>query len=122
MTIEHIVDAYLQAYCTPEQNKRADLVRSVWNANGRLSDPPMEAVGFDAIEKQAAMLLQQFPSHTFRRESEVDTHHEFAAYDWSLRSADGAKVLEGRDFMTLDVDGRIMTVVGFFGSSRPRTS
>ena len=65
MTIEHTVGTYLQACCTPDVNHRTELVRSVWNANGRLSDPPMEAVGFDAIDAPASQRsLRNTPEFT----------------------------------------------------------
>jgi hypothetical protein len=121
MKIEDMVDTYLAAYCEASEGKRIQLVRSVWNSEGRLIDPPMAASGHQGISNQAAALLAQFPGHVFRRTTEVDAHHAYASFGWSLAGPDGQEVLQGRDFLSLDVDGKIMSVVGFFGPPRARS-
>jgi hypothetical protein len=119
MTIEAIVDTYLSAYCDPDATTREASIQRVWNPSGRLVDPPMESAGYRGLSDQAATLLAQFPGHVFKRTTEIDHHHEFATYGWALCDPAGKVAVEGRDFMALDVDGRIMSVVGFFGAARP---
>lgn len=119
MDIEQIADTYLAAYCTADAAQRDALIRRVWNPQGRLVDPPLASAGHRGVSDQAATMLQHYPGHVFRRSTEVDHHHEFATFGWTLHDPAGNPVLQGRDFMTLDVDGRIMAVVGFFGPGRP---
>lgn len=121
-SIESIVDRHLAAYCDPDTASRGPAIRSIWNAQGRLVDPPLAGTGHQGIIDQAATLLSQFPGHTFVRTTAVDEHHEFARYGWALRNAEGVEVLRGTDFVTLDVDGRIQQIVGFFGPERPAGS
>ena len=94
-TIETLVDAHLAAYGEPDTAARRDAIRAVWNANGRLVDPPMESAGHAGIADQAATLLAQFPGHRFHRTTAVDLHHGFARYGWALRNPQGDTVLEG---------------------------
>jgi hypothetical protein len=119
-SIETIVDSHLAAYCEPHAPTRVAVFGKLWNAQGRLVDPPLESRGHDGMSEQAAALIQQFPGHRFVRTTAVDRHHEFARYGWELRNATGSRVLEGVDFLALDVDGRIMNVVGFFGPLEDR--
>ena len=119
-SIETIVDSHLAAYCEPDAGTRLSVFSEVWNRGGRLVDPPLESSGHQGMSDQAAALLQQFPGHRFVRTTAVDQHHEFARYGWALRNAMGQEVLEGMDFVTLDVDGRIMKIVGFFGPQERR--
>ncbi len=119
-SIETIVDSHLAAYCEPEAPARLDALSRIWNAGGRLVDPPLESTGHEGMSQQAATLLQHYPGHRFVRTTAVDHHHEFARYGWALRDPQGKNVLEGEDFLTLDVDGRIMKVVGFFGAQERR--
>ncbi len=119
-SIERIVDSHLAAYCEPHAPTRAAVFGKLWNADGRLVDPPLERRGHQGLGEQAAALLQQFPGHRFVRSTGVDRHHEFARYGWELRNASGDRVLEGVDFVALDGDGRIMTIVGFFGPLEQR--
>lgn len=118
--IQAKVDAYLRAYCEPAAEARMRIIREIWHPSGRLVDPPLESAGHAGLSDQAATLLAQFPSHTFHRSTQVDHHHEFARYGWELRSPLGAVVVEGTDFLKLDVDGRLLEVVGFFGPLEPR--
>lgn len=120
-SIEHIVDSHLAAYCEPDAPTRLSAFSRIWNPQGRLVDPPLESCGHQAMSDQAAALVQQFPGHRFVRTTRVDQHHEFARYGWSLRNPEGNKVLEGVDFLPLDVDGRILKIVGFFGPPERRT-
>ena len=114
-TIERLVDRHLAAYCDGDAARRSAAIREVWNAQGRLVDPPLEARGHQGISDQAATLLSQFPGHRFERSTAVDMHHGFVRYGWKLLDAKGAVVLQGQDFGELDGDGRLVNVVGFFG-------
>ena len=112
--LEILVDAHLAAYCQPDPQARQAAIAKLWHAEGRLVDPPLAAVGRAGISHQAGQLLEQFPGHTFVRTTAVDFHHEFARYGWALRSPAGGTTVQGTDFLTLDVDGRIVQIVGFF--------
>jgi hypothetical protein len=109
------IDTYLEAYGEPETAKRAQLITRAFADDARLIDPPMDAAGHDGIAAMAAAVQGQFPGHTFRRTSAVDTHHDFARYAWQLVGPDGAVAVAGTDVVEVDADGRIVRVVGFFG-------
>lgn len=116
---ETLVDAHLAAYCEADDTRRQQAVARLWNPDGRLVDPPLEAAGHAGIARQGALLLSQFPGHRFVRSTDIDAHHEFVRYGWRLESPEGAAVLEGVDVLELDVDGRIGRVIGFFGAQAP---
>lgn len=117
--IATLVDGWLAAYADPDAARRLAAIREGWNPDGRLVDPPMEARGHQGISDQAATLLAQFPGHRFERSTAIDAHHQFLRYGWKLVDANGAAVLEGLDVVELDVDGRLLRVVGFFGAQPP---
>lgn len=62
-----------------------------------------------------AAVQAQFPRNAFRRTSIVDQHHDAARYEWELVAPDGTISVTGTDFVRLASDGRLATVVGFFG-------
>lgn len=119
---EALVDANLAAYCDPDAARRNAAIARIWHPEGRLVDPPMEALGHKGISAQADKLLAKFPGHRFRRTTAVDLHHEFVRYGWVLEAPDGKPAITGTDFVHLDVDGRLMVVVGFFGELAQRPS
>lgn len=121
-TLETKIDTWLAAYCQPDAALRLDAIRSVWNLQGHLADPPFEAHGHQGISDAAAGLLGQFPGHRFERTSAPEEHHRFVRYGWRLLNPAGAAVVEGVDMLELDVDALIVRVVGFFGAQPPALS
>jgi hypothetical protein len=109
------IDTHLAAYCEPDAGRRAALVAQVWSPQGQLVDPPMEGEGLEAIVGLGDVVVTHYPDHTFRRTTAVDEHHGYARYGWALVAADGAVAVAGTDIATLDSDGRLVKVVGFFG-------
>jgi len=57
----------------------------------------------------------QFPGHTFRRSTGIDSHHGIARYGWELVAADGSVTLGGMDVALIADDGKLNRVAGFFG-------
>lgn len=114
--IERMVDRHLAALCDADAARRAEAFGATWNAQGRLIDPPLEARGHQGMSDHAATVLRHFPEHRFVRSTAVDAHHEFLRYGWRLVAPDGSPAMEGVDVAQLDVDGRLMLVVGFFGA------
>ena len=44
------IDTYLEAYGEPGAERRQELIRKVWAADGHLIDPPLDARGHDGID------------------------------------------------------------------------
>jgi hypothetical protein len=109
------VDTYLAAWTEPDADRRRAMVADVWEAGGRLVDPPLAAEGVDGISDLFAALQGQFPGHTFRRASGVDTHHDQFRFAWELVAPDGDVALAGLDVGETAPDGRIRRITGFFG-------
>ena len=110
-----MVDGYLSAWNETDPDRRASLVAKVWADDGRLIDPPLAAEGHAGISDMAAALQAQFPGHSFRRASGIDTHHEYLRFAWELVGPDGTVVLAGIDVGELAGDGRLRRITGFFG-------
>jgi hypothetical protein len=117
--LESAVDAHLAGYCEPDAVRRIALLQSVWSTTGRLIDPPFDGTGPEGIAALVDAVLEHYPAHTFRRTSAVDTHHTYARYGWELVAPDGTVAVGGTDVMTVTDDGRIETIVGFFGDLPP---
>jgi hypothetical protein len=114
-SITEIVDTHLAAYCEPDQAKRLDLLTNVWVATGAIIDPPLDGAGIDGIAAAADAVLSHFPNHRFVRTSNIDAHHRFARYSWSLVDPDGTAAVTGTDFVETDDNGQLVRIVGFFG-------
>jgi hypothetical protein len=110
-----VVDAWLVAYAEPDVAQRRRLIEQVWTTDGELVDPPFEGTGHEALSGMADVVLTHYASHTFRRTTKVDAHHDVARYGWELVAADGTVAVAGLDVVTFAPDGKLARGLGFFG-------
>lgn len=113
--LETTVALWFSALNEPNGARRTALLEQAWTAEGEWVDPPFEGRGHAAINEMVDAIHQQYPRHRFRRASALDAHHDSFRVEWELVSPEGAVVLAGLDVATLDVDGRLARVTGFFG-------
>jgi hypothetical protein len=113
--LNETVDTWLAAWTERDETRRQELIGQVWAADGKLADPPMQATGHRELTAVTAAVQAQFPGHTFRRATNIDTHHNFLRYGWELVAADGAVALAGMDVAVVADDGKFQRIVGFFG-------
>jgi hypothetical protein len=118
-SIDTLIDANLTAYGNPDAASRQAQLAAVWTADGSLIDPPIDGTGLAGIDQMMAAVQGQFPGHTFRRTSAIDTHHGLARYSWELVGGDGAVALTGLDVAEVTADGKLARVVGFLGDLQP---
>ena len=109
------IDTYLEAWNETDATRRADLIETVWAADGHLIDPPLAAEGRCGISDMASALHAQFPGHRFRRATGIDAHHNQLRFGWELVGPDGAVALSGLDVGELGDDGQLRRITGFFG-------
>lgn len=112
------IDRHLEGYAEPDADRRRRLLADAWADDGQLLDPPFEATGIDGIAGLVDTVLTHFPDHRFRRTSAVDEHHGRARYAWDLVGPDGTVAVNGIDVAEVR-DGRLVSVVGFFGDLAP---
>lgn len=55
-----------------------------------------------------------FPGHSFRLAGEIDVHHNRLRWRWELAAEGQPAIAGGTDCATLDADGKLCEVVGFF--------
>lgn len=113
--VTEIVDTYLESLGEPDPARRAAMVERAWAPAGRYVDPPRDLSGYEAIEAAIFDSLGRHPGGTFRRTTPVDAHHEYARFGWEFAGADGAILLTGLDIAVVAEDGRLSTIIGFFG-------
>jgi hypothetical protein len=121
-TITETIDQHLEAYALADVDRRNLLVASNWNADGELLDPPLEGRGHAEISALADIVLTHYAGHRFARTTMVDAHHGFARYGWDLVGPDGTVAVKGIDIVQFDDAGKLLRIVGFFGSLEPLAS
>ena len=113
--VETTIERWFTALNETDAQRRAAIVAEAWAPEGRWVDPPFEGAGHEAINGMVDAIYQQYPDHRFRRASDVDAHHDSLRVGWELVSPAGDVELAGTDVGTVDSDGRLARVTGFFG-------
>ncbi|MEM8707126.1 MAG: nuclear transport factor 2 family protein [Actinomycetota bacterium] len=78
-------------------------------------DPQHNHVGRDALEENVRGFRATFPNADLGVGSNVDGHHDRYRYEWVIVN-DGALLMRGFDVVTVNADGLIERVDGFFGT------
>jgi hypothetical protein len=118
---EKAVDRYFQAWNAGDRDVRTAAVEGACAMDVVYTDPKADVKGHqafsDMIEAVQAQIAQQHATFTFLRTSAVDEHHGRLRFNWALTGHDAAVVLAGVDFGQLSDDGRLQSIVGFFGET-----
>ena len=114
-TLHTTITTYLDLLNETDAERRATLAEAVWADDGRWIDPPFEAEGRAAIAETIGGVQAQFPGHTFRQVSGVDTHHDLFRFAWELVAPDGTVAVAGIDVGQVADDGRLRRITGFLG-------
>jgi len=105
---------YLAAWNEGDTGKvRAHLERSV-APDVLFVDPANTTRGIDELEAMIVRARRDRPTASYHRTSGVDGHNRRYRYLWAVH-VDGALALPGMDVTTVDEDGRIVQIDGFFG-------
>ena len=114
-TLQTTITTYLDLLNETDAERRATLAEAVWADDSRWIDPPFEAEGRAAIAETIGGVQAQFPGHSFRQVSGVDTHHDLFRFAWELVAPDGSVVVAGIDVGQFADDGRLRRITGFLG-------
>lgn len=109
---------YLAAWNEADTTRiRAHLDRSV-AADVLFVDPAHTTRDIDALESMIVSARQERPTAEYLRTSGVDGHNRRYRYTWEVR-IDGKVVMPGMDVTTVDAEGLIVQIDGFFGPVPP---
>lgn len=114
------VDTYLAALTEGDAEARTTMVAAAWAEESAFFDPLLEAHGRQEIADLAVAVTGQFPGHTFRRTTGIDSHHGLVRFGWELLTPDGTAAATGVDVGIVTDDGRLSRIAGFFGEPPAR--
>lgn len=114
-SITTTIEAYLASLDEADGARRDELVARSWAEDGRYTDPLQEHTGHAELASIQGAVQHAYPGASFRRTSGLDVHHESVRFSWELVNPDGSVVVAGIDVGTVGPDGRLTSIVGFFG-------
>lgn len=112
MSTQETVDTYLAAWNERDEARRRQLLEKCWRADATYTDPMSHAENRDALFALIGGFQQQMPGATIKRTSGIDEHHGMLRFAWKM---EGGPPVEGIDIGRLGDDGKLLSIVGFFG-------
>jgi len=122
--LDEVMVAYIEAWNTPEERTRRNLLDRCWADDGTYTDPISEVRGKEALVAHIGRFLSEGPSgrgpgYRIPIGSGVEQHHGMIRFSWVLLDPESTTVFEGLDVGELTADGRLKRIVGFFGPPPP---
>ncbi|MEP3278756.1 MAG: nuclear transport factor 2 family protein [Stappiaceae bacterium] len=114
-SLKEVISAYGAAWSEPDADKRLALLTIAWSEDGLYQDPSGEAVGRQALSDRIGGFHAQQPGARVELTSGFSEHHGKIYFSWRMLTPDGNVAINGVDFGTLDDEGRLTQIVGFFG-------
>ena len=121
-SLNHILQAYGDAWCETDSDKRRTLLDIAWADDGLYQDPSGEARGRESLGTHIGEVHRSFPGARIELTSGVDGHHDRIRFAWRMIAADGSVPVQGVDFGRVGPDGRLTEIIGFFGAEPPQAS
>ena len=124
-SLDEVVLAYIEAWSTPDEATRRELLDMSVADDASYTDPAYEARGKEEIASHIGRSLSGEAydgaggGARIPISSGVDEHHGVFRFCWVLVDTQGQPLLEGMDFVELAADGRLQRITGFFGAFPP---
>lgn len=116
--LTQVIADYGAAWRETDADTRLQLLSRCFAEDGRYVDPTAEVTGRQALSTHIGEVLQS-SGGTVDITSKPVSHHNVVHFTWHMLSSDGAKMVDGHDFIQLDDNGMIASLSGFFGSPEP---
>lgn len=119
MATKETIETYTSAWNETDENKQRTLLARVWADGATYTDPMAHAAGAEELVALVNQFQQQMPGAKIVQTSAIDEHHGRLRFGWALVGPDGSRTMEGIDVGELAEDGRIKSILGFFGPLPP---
>jgi hypothetical protein len=115
MATKDTVDAYMAAWNERDEAKRRQLIDNCWAEAGTYTDPMSDVAGREQLAALIGQFHQQMPGAGIALTSAIDEHHGRIRFGWKV--TDAPTPMEGIDVGRLAGDGRLESIIGFWGAN-----
>lgn len=110
-----ILDMYGDAWNEDDQEAREALLRKSLADDAVYCDPTAEVSGSAALAEHIGRSRSALGRFRIERTSAYEEHHGYGRFSWRMESDEDELIAEGFDVVQIAADGRLQTVIGFFG-------
>lgn len=110
-----ILQQYIDAWAISDASERTNSLTEIFSEDGNFLDPQAGATGASDLSHHIGVFQSQFPGADFKVDhTKIIQTGNYLLYTWELYSQSGVFILSGEDFVSLDQQGKIKQVVGFW--------
>ena len=109
-----VLDQYWEMWNERDVEKVRAIIDEIVSEEFLFVDPMHSHVGRDALESNVRGFRSRYPEARFELVSDIDGHHDRYRYHWNLVDRGRVRLL-GFDVTTINGDGLIERIDGFFG-------
>jgi hypothetical protein len=119
MGAKETVETYMGAWNEPDEAKRKQMIEDCWAESGTYTDPVADVTGREELSALITQVQVQIQGGSMVTTTGIDEHHNHVRFGWKLLAKDGATQMEGIDVGQLAPDGKLQSIVGFWGTNPP---
>jgi hypothetical protein len=117
MATKDTIEAYIAAWNETDEAKIRQLLDKCWADNGTYTDPIADVTGKDALLAAINGFHAQLPGAGIAITSGIDEHHGRVRFGWKV--VNSPQEMAGIDVGTLTADGKLQSILGFWGVNPP---
>jgi hypothetical protein len=117
MATKETIEAYMAAWNETDEAKIKQLLEKCWADDATYTDPMSDVKGRDGLLTAINGFHAQMPGAGIAFTSAFDEHHGRVRFGWKVVGA--PQEMAGIDVATLAADGRLQSIVGFWGANPP---
>lgn len=117
--VHEVLDTYCASWNSDDPHERRALLQQVLADGATYCDPTAHVQGVEGLVEHIGGSRAALGPYRIDRTSACDRHHDYVRFTWRLTSAGGEVLVDGFDVVELAADGRVQTIIGFFGPFPP---
>lgn len=117
MSTKEVIETYLAAWNEQDEAKIKSLLEKCWADDATYTDPISDVKGRDGLFSAITGFHAQMPGGAIEATSSFDEHHLRVRFGWRLIG--GPQELAGIDVGTMTADGKLQSIIGFWGANPP---
>lgn len=111
-----VLVSYLALWNELDPSRRTQLIDACISTDCEWVDPQHHHHGREALAQNVTGFRSTFPDAVLGLGSNVDSHRDRHRYEWIIVDGGGEVIMRGSDVVTVDGDGLLCRVEGFFGT------
>jgi len=109
-----IIQSYMNLWEEASYDKRSEQIKLIWAENGTYEDAAAKTKGTKELNDMIEKFRSDFPN-TMVSFKPVLTFRNYHTWSWTFINQEKNLNLDGRDYVELNADGKIVKLVGFWG-------